>query len=681
MQFVHPYFLFGLLAISIPIIIHLFNFHRFRKVYFTNVRFIRQLKQETQRRSQLKHLVILLLRILTVTFLVLSFAQPYLPANRQQLDLNRNNMVCVYLDNSFSMEAVTGSVTLLDIAKNRARELTGTYRSSDEYLLITNDFEAKHNRLLSMEEYLEQLDEITFTPKTRNLSEVLKRLSDERFRNKEQNYLLYIFSDLQKSHFDWSRIPVDSSLNIFVLPLSADQRSNLYIDSCWFDSPVQQVYQQTRLQTRIHNFSDNDLEKIPVRLTVNGSQKGLANLDIPAHESVEVEMPYINYDEGPQLGVVEVDDYPVTYDNQFFVSYQVSSVIPVLSIYQDKENAYLKAVYGKDSTFTYQRSFVGNLDYTSFDQYQLIILDGLMQVSSGLARELTRYMENGGSVAIFPGGESELGSFNAFLQEIKSGYFRELDTNRTKTTYINLDHPLYREVFEEIPENLDLPAIRMHFPVNPVPRSQQEALLKLQNGDVLLSVQPVGKGKIYLFGLYPDDSFSNFQKHSIFVPTLFNLALLSQSQQKLFYTIGEGEMIEIRGGFVQGDQTYRIERPGDDFSFIPEHHVMETGTQIYTHDQIREAGLYELNADGTFVRELAFNYDRKESVMDFYQPDELTGLFADSGIPYVTLISGTNRPFSVVLDELSRGVRLWKWFVVLALVCIAGEVLIIRLWK
>lgn len=681
MQFVHPYFLFGLLAISIPIIIHLFNFHRFRRVYFTNVRFIRQLKQETQRRSQLKHLIILLLRILTVAFLVLSFAQPYLPANRQQLDMNLNNLVCVYLDNSFSMEAVTGSVALLDIAKNRARELTGAYRSSDEYLLITNDFEAKHNRLLSTEEYLEQLDEITFTPKSRDLSEVLKRLSDERFRKKEQNYLLYIISDLQKGLFDWSRIPVDSSLNIYVLALSADQRSNLYIDSCWFDSPVQQVYQLTRLQTRIHNFSDNDLEKIPVRLTVNGSKKGLANLDIPAHESVEVEMPYINYDAGTQLGVVEIDDYPVTFDNQFFISYQVSSVIPVLSVYQDKVNAYLNAVYGKDSTFSYQHAFVGNLDYTSFDQYQLIILDGLKQVSSGLAQELTRFMDNGGSVAIFPGVETDLRSFNAFLAEIKSGFFQELDTNKTKTTYINLDHPLYREVFEEIPENLDLPAIRMHFPVSRAPRSDQETLLRLQNGDVLLSAQSVGKGRIYLFGLYPDDSFSNFQKHSIFVPTIFNLALMSQSQQKLFHAIGEGEVIEIPGGFVQGDQTYQIERPGDDFSFIPEHRTMESGTYIYTHDQIREAGLYELKADEIFIRGIAFNYDRKESVMDFYQPDELTGLFADSGIPFTTVISGINRPFQVTLEELSMGVRLWKWFVVLALLCIAGEVLIIRFWK
>ncbi len=48
MEFTNPGFLYGLFALAIPVIIHLFNFRRFRKVYFTNVKFIEELKQETQ---------------------------------------------------------------------------------------------------------------------------------------------------------------------------------------------------------------------------------------------------------------------------------------------------------------------------------------------------------------------------------------------------------------------------------------------------------------------------------------------------------------------------------------------------------------------------------------------------------------------------------------------------------
>ena len=80
MQFVNPLYLIGLLAIAIPIVVHLFNFRRFRRVYFTNVRFLQALRQQTRKQSQLRHLLILLMRILAIAALVFAFAQPYIPS-------------------------------------------------------------------------------------------------------------------------------------------------------------------------------------------------------------------------------------------------------------------------------------------------------------------------------------------------------------------------------------------------------------------------------------------------------------------------------------------------------------------------------------------------------------------------------------------------------------------------
>src|SRR5438128_4331517 len=105
MQFTYPEFLFALSALSIPIIIHLFNFRRFKKIAFTNVRFLKEIKQDTRSRSRLKHLLILLSRLLAVTFLVLAFAQPFIPANKNNIVGGTRN-VGIYLDNSFSMDAV-----------------------------------------------------------------------------------------------------------------------------------------------------------------------------------------------------------------------------------------------------------------------------------------------------------------------------------------------------------------------------------------------------------------------------------------------------------------------------------------------------------------------------------------------------------------------------------------------
>ena len=77
MSFIHPAFLWGLLAVAIPIIIHLFQFRRYRTLYFSDTRFIVELQTEQKRQSQLKKLIILTLRILAIIAVVLAFAQPY----------------------------------------------------------------------------------------------------------------------------------------------------------------------------------------------------------------------------------------------------------------------------------------------------------------------------------------------------------------------------------------------------------------------------------------------------------------------------------------------------------------------------------------------------------------------------------------------------------------------------
>ncbi len=122
MQFIYPGFLFALSALAIPIIIHLFNFRRFKKIYFTNVRFLREIKQDTQSKSRLRHFLILLSRLFAVAFLVLAFAQPYLPASNQVIQAGVRR-ISVYIDNSFSMDALGKNGSLIESAKKKAREI------------------------------------------------------------------------------------------------------------------------------------------------------------------------------------------------------------------------------------------------------------------------------------------------------------------------------------------------------------------------------------------------------------------------------------------------------------------------------------------------------------------------------------------------------------------------------
>ena len=84
MQFVNPYFLFGLFALAIPIIVHLFNFRKYKLFYFSNTRFLQELQQKTNKQSRLRKLIILSLRLLAIAALVLAFARPYIPTKESE---------------------------------------------------------------------------------------------------------------------------------------------------------------------------------------------------------------------------------------------------------------------------------------------------------------------------------------------------------------------------------------------------------------------------------------------------------------------------------------------------------------------------------------------------------------------------------------------------------------------
>jgi len=447
MEFVNPGFLYGLFAISIPVIIHLFNFRRFKKVYFTNVKFIQELKLETQKQSRLKHLIILLMRILAIAAIVITFAQPFIPVSKNIIKPHEKNTISVYIDNSFSLQAESDKGILLDKVKEKAVELASVYKSSDVFQLLTNDFEGRHQRFVSKDEFTDLVEEVQISPVVKQIQEIVTRQEDIFKTNRSEKKTSYIISDFQKNIFSENLNFQDTALNIYFIPVTAVNSDNLFIDSCWFEAPVKQVNQTVKLNVSISNSSGNIYEKIPVKLLINDQQKAVASFDIEGYSSTIVELAYTNYETGIQFGLLEIDDYPISFDDKFYFSYYVSAVTPVLCINGNGENVYLNSLFGKDSTFLFKNVSVGSIDYSTFSGNHLIILNELNEISSGLIQEVSRFVDNGGSLIVFPSENVDFVSYNELLNSIKASTFSSLDTFNTKVSHINLEHPLFRIFF------------------------------------------------------------------------------------------------------------------------------------------------------------------------------------------------------------------------------------------
>ena len=200
---------------------------------------------------------------------------------------------------------------------------------------------------------------------------------------------------------------------------------------------------------------------------------------------------------------------------------------------------------------------------------------------------------------------------------------------------------------------MDLPVVFSHYVLSKNTHSTEEYLMKMQNGDAFLSRYNTGKGKVYLSSAPLNTGFSNFAKHALFVPVLYKMAIHSQPIRPLCYTIGKEESIEIPAGDnSQSDNVFHIKNTSSDFDMIPEYRTIEGKTSILIHNRITEAGNYYLYRGSETIAVLSFNYNRKESNLSCYSPEELNRQMEVVGAFNFSLVE--RRAVEVGVDDFVR---------------------------
>jgi hypothetical protein len=669
------------------VIIHLFNFRRFRKVYFTNVKYLQELKQQTQKQSQLRHLLILATRILAIAALVLAFAQPYIPFSEKQSSISSKNAVSVFVDNSFSMEAVGANGTLLDESKGKAREIVTAYKSSDLFQLLTSDFEGRQQRLVTRDEFLTMLEEVKVSPTVHSFTEIVRRQNDLLKTELSSRRTSFIVSDFQKSSFSDIGFQNDSSVNTYLVPLKSSVVANVYIDTCWFVQPTQQPGKTSLLSVRIWNKSEEDLEKIPLKMIINEQQKSVATIDIKAGMSTTVELPFTIHQPGPQHGLLQVTDYPVTYDDKFYFSFDVLTYINVLAINGSGENRFLNALYHQDSSIRLTNLSEKSLDYGKLPNFDLIVFNEIPSISSGLADEVKRYVTNGGSILILPAINADITSYNTFMASLNASYYQKLDTMDTKVVKLSEESYLFRDVFEigqskrDAMNNTDLPKVSKHFPVLYSSSMLTVPLMGMLNGREFLTLTNSGLGQVLQFACPLDEGFSNFVQQALFVPVLYNIALISNPTHSLYSIIGDNKAIRIGASVPDGDRVFKIKSLPGEFEMIPQVNTIGNMVNVFVGNQIPMAGNFELVNDKKLITALSFNYNRGESDLSCNSIADLDALLSKSHLDSFKVMKTGQQPLNEVIASINSGTQLWRYFIWFALLLLLAEILLIRFIK
>ena len=213
---------------------------------------------------------------------------------------------------------------------------------------------------------------------------------------------------------------------------------------------------------RITNQSARAYSNVPLRLFVNDSVKALTAVNLQAGESIEKELSYQNLKEGIHNCRIELNDYPITYDNTFYFSYEVAGQIKTLAVAQqgEKGSEWLDKLFEGSDQVTLDQMTYGRLQLSRLSNYQCIFLLNLPALSEGLQTTLTDFVENGGSLVVFPGEEIDLNSYNRLFEHLKAANLGTLNNTKLKVSQLNLQNHLFAEVFDRQYDRLNLPEIR-----------------------------------------------------------------------------------------------------------------------------------------------------------------------------------------------------------------------------
>jgi len=686
MKFLYPAFLFALFAIAIPIIIHLFSFRRYKTVYFSHVGFLKDIKKESRKKSRLKQLLMLLARILTIVFLVFAFSQPYIPTENEALT-SSNQVVGVYIDNSFSMNALSEDGQLLERARNKAAEIGQSYPAGTKFRLLTNDLEPRHQHLFNREQFIRQVADVKPSPSVVPLSLIHNRFEMQINTDApEAQKTLYGISDFQRNITDLENFSGESVFTYF-MPLIPNQVNNLYIDSCWVEVPAHGLNQEETVFVKIKNSSDEDYQNLPLRLFLNDSLKSITNFSVSARNEITASLRYTNMSPGIQLGKVEITDYPFTHDNSWYLSYFVEPRLKALAIYTDTPGSqeglnYISALFRNDDYVELETMPIQSLQISKLAESNTIFLINPERFSSGFLNELESAVSNGTSVVLFPQMSNQPMMNNQFLQKFGANTVSGIDTTGQEISGIDFDNRFFSNVFQERKENALLPKTEGHLKFSENIRTSETKLLWFQNGDKALSVLPYERGKVWVFAFPLNKQNEAFARDIIFVPSVYNIVLNSLPDQQISYTIGrEQTHLLPRNINANLESTFEVENHDTGDRFIPGVNISEQGMRLDLGGSIHAAGHYLVKNEGETLASLSFNYDRSESDLRYFTPAELEDRMEQHNLKKASVITNVSSNFSDVLREIQKGRQFWKWCLLLALFFILAEVLIARFWK
>lgn len=678
MRFVHPEILWALLTLAVPVIIHLFNFRRYKKIAFSNVSFLKEVKSETTKSSKIRYLLILLCRLLVFASIIFAFAQPFFPTALSE-KMNGSRAVSVYIDNSLSMQGQQEGVSFLESSKQKASAIVSSFSNNDRFQIISNNFKGTDQRLLSKDEALQIIQGISFSPETKQLSAVFARQRDLLDKSAADIRLYYWVSDFQQSTSDIQEIANAQNEFVTAIPATFQTQNNISIDSIYFSTPQRILNNTDTLLVVIQNHSSEEVSNIPLSVELDGIQKAVSSVTLAAQGIATVPVSFSTTQPGFHYGSVRINDFPLVFDDVHYFAYSISEKTNILNIVGNEQQN-IEQLFAEDPQYNYNSVNYSAVTPEAIQSSNFVILQGVQSLSPQLIGDLSTYVNQGGSVFVIPHSASDLLTYNNFLGRCNSVQLGQKSNTALSATAIDLSNPFYSPAFEKLQNNASLPSATWHFPLNNS-NLQSVPLISFQDNTPLLSLTQVGKGRLFICSVSTLKTESTFLAHALFPVSLLRAAETSADAHQLYYQLGKETYLTLTHTPATAEGLFEISSTNNSKTFIAQSRSIGGVTEVFLPSEMNESGFYVVKENGVNLMPIALNFNNNESNTAIFSQEELANLARQVGLTEFAFKEANAEMLQSLATELGGGISIWKYLVYAALVFLALEIILIKIWK
>lgn len=667
----------GWLAVAAaPLIIHLWNRRKYREIRWAAVEYLLAAVRRTSRRVQIEQWILLAIRTLLIVCLVLALAEPYLERAGLGFLAGRHVHKVLVLDGSFSMDYKPSDVSRFQRAKELAVQIVEESRPADGFTLVLLGEPPRvvvGSPAFEAGDFIEEVENLRQPHTGGDLPATLEKVEEIVVRARREHprlaaHEVYFLTDLGRT--TWlPDLPMRDAQETFlrrsqqlakqahlvIVDLGQPQAENVAVTALRSSQPLITLDRDVTFEAQLQNFGRQPKPRQLVELLADGRRVGEAYVDLPPGGQAWATFRHRFEAHGAHALTAQAASDLLAIDNRRYLSVPVKESLQVLCVngkpaggaFQGAAD-YLRIALApqnsEQSQSVVRPEIVPEtaLLETDLGRYDVVALCNVGQFTASEAQVLERYVRSGGALVIFLGDQARAESYNRYLfgdgVDAASLLPARLAGRAAEGSYhfnpLEYRHPLVRE-FEHQERAGLLTALVWQYERLEVPAASpaKVALAFQETGDPALVEWPLGRGRVLLWAVSADVSWTSLPAGPAFVPLVQEM--LTQAVE------GQGHELNVRVGqplsgslrTLSTDVRVTLARP--DGVEEPLGVQTEGDDSHWTFAETWESGLYEAHLGPPLGRResYAVNVDTRESDLAQLDPAELRDTVW-AGVPF-----------------------------------------------